>query len=605
MTQRLQIARSALRLPGGYVPLRLVVSLTILVLSWLTWGGALRTIFEPKGELSVVAHENFNGGLITGAAEIEGFEPSQDGWALGSGKSGSLTYRFKALHEHSGLKVYFYKPPSGTNRLWLSADGGKRYQVLTENNSYHDAFLSLSNVHAGDEVLLKFEAFNPGPDVALVVDDLRIVSRTHGATILPNARTAFNIVLAFGLAIVVWCRRWPLALSTLLILAVAASLRYDQAKILLHMSLEGDASLYLQFSTHAWPFTEYGFFSGHFGIREPMFIFVAAMYGHIFGSSDFGLRLMTVILSTLSVWAVLRVGRGLFGDAAGQLMGLAMALNTPLVAESARGLRLELEIVLCMAYFFLAFVKRWTRVMPAAVALSVLGGLLVSTRSTYLPGLLALNALALYRPRKYRAWMAAMAVSVAIFAAFIVPVRIGMYRYYNDAFYDATLQSRWVANMEFAGRPGFPTAAELTENAYIGPPITYGHYLFGLHTPAEVALGTLNGFYKLFRRMELWPTALFGRPDIGGTVNAVFQALAAAGLVLALWNGKYRWIPVAFVLFELQTSFLYDRRLLEWYRHTYSGFPLVLFGVSVTLSTLWTTAFARRERLVGAPSGAL
>ena len=54
---------------------------------------------------------------------------------------------------------------------------------------------------------------------------------------------------------------------------------------------------------------------------------------------------------------MLRVARAVWGDAAGQIAGLVMALNVPLVTESARVLRLELEIVLCMAFFFIAFVR--------------------------------------------------------------------------------------------------------------------------------------------------------------------------------------------------------------------------------------------------------
>jgi hypothetical protein len=452
---------------------RLLASLAIAVAAWIVWAPTLRAIFTPVPHADGSFHENFNNGNLIGGEKVEsnGFTPCPDGWCLGARSSGGLTYRFVAKHPLPFLKLWFYVPENGENRLWVSTDRGATYQFVSRNTSLRGDTVDLGvRVGSGQDIWLKFEANNPGVNQALVIDECMVLFLSAKPTNLPHdGKVVFGIVVSFGLAVVVLCRRWPLALSTVLILALGAMFRYEQAITLLHVGLEPDAMGYRFYATVMRPFTEDGILSGKYGMREPLFIFMASVYVQLFGDSDFGLRLLTVILSIVSIWTVLRLGRGLFGVATGQVIGLLLAASGVFIEEAPRGLRMEFEIILCSAYFGAAFIKVWPGVMRQAAVLSVLGGLMVLTRSTYLPVVLALNAYVFFRPGPeglkswgwVKSWVAAMTVTVLVLAAMIAPYRYNMYRIHGDAFFDGAMYARWLANFEFAGTPGYPTVAEL------------------------------------------------------------------------------------------------------------------------------------------------
>jgi hypothetical protein len=230
----------------------------------------------------------------------------------------------------------------------------------------------------------------------------------------------------------------------------------------------------------------------------------------------------------------------------------------------------------------------------------------VLTRSTYLPVVLVLNAYAFYGPQlrptvaRMKQVGVGMLVSAAILFAMVAPHRYGLYKATNDPFYDTSAYARWNANVEFAGKPGFMTALEMQANPFAGPRISYGEYMLGMHTPTELIEGTLRGYRKLFRKMEVCPGGPFGLGERCEGLNDGFQALAIAGLVIALWTPRCRWIPLAFAVLEFPVSFLYDRGLVEVYRHSYTAFPLILFAATVPLVTLGQVVAQR----LGSPSRA-
>lgn len=572
---------------------RILLAGVLAVFAWIWWSPTLHTMFGSAAgsESDRQVTETFNGGFLGAPARtrVTGAQPCGDGWCLKPGASGTLVYDVDTSGGVPTVLLWFVLPPNGTNRVSISSDDGTRYQVLSENSTYAGGQLELGiGGPPGKKLLLKFEAFNSSPNEVLFLDQLTLDYRAAGKPKLPGRYTVLLIVLSFGVAAAALCRRWPLALSTALILALAASLRYESAVNVFHLALDPDTATYKQGAEIMRLFTETGFFSARFGYREPGYVLLLRSYMQVFGTSDFALRLMTVMLSTLSVWAVLRVARALWGDAAGQIAGLVMALNVPFITESARVLRLELEIVLCMAFFYIAFARtwsgwlgpRWLRpgwLLPT-LGLSAIGALLVLTRTTYVPIVLVLGSYAVLRQAGFKAAVGGALILVAVIASCVVPYRYSMSKVYGDPYYDTNLYARWNANSEFAGRPGFPTMGELQVNPFVGPRITYGEYMFGLHTPRELIEGTARGYWKLYVHMEICPWGVTSAA-VCRAVNVAFQVIAAAGFAVALWRWRqYLWIPLAFAVFEFPVAFLYDRGLVETYRHSYTAFPLVLFA---------------------------
>jgi hypothetical protein len=574
---------------------RVAAAVVIAAAAWVVWAPTVRAAFTPPPKFVWQFTETFNDGAVTPPQRVEvtGFEACANGWCLDPGKSGTLIYHFVPEHDVPTVVLWNNLPPGGSNRVSISVDGGVRYQTLTENSTYQGTRLYVgAAARQGQTAQLKFEASNPSPNEFLAIDQLMLDSRAASVHELP--RQVLWMIVSFGLAVVVLCRRWPVALSTVLILALAAALRYDGAVGLINTALDPDAGDYRNHAVIMRLFSDTGFFSARFSFREPGYILVLHWFTQLFGSADFMVRLLTVILSTAAVWAVMRVTRALWGEVAGQAAGLLLALNVPLINEAPRGLRLELEILLCMAFFGIAFVRPWKRWPVATVAMALMGAALVVTRSTYVPVVIVLGTYAVYRRAGLKAAMGGALILAAVVAAGVVPHRYSMYKLHGDPYWDTSLYARWNANFEFAGKPGWPTWAALQSDPFQGPPITYGEFMFGLHTKQELVLGTIRGYWKLYRKMEVCPYGVANQ-NVRDTINALFQVLAAAGMLIALWRREYLWIPFAFLVFEFPVSFLYDRLLVETYRHSYTAFPLVLFAAVLTVVTLYGLVTERRR----------
>lgn len=573
-------------------PARAALALLLIGGASVFFGASLSRLLAHRPEHLAHLDENFNEGYLLHPewVRVSGLSPCRYGWCLPSGGSGWLAYRAdieRDVAREIHLHLWFYLPAGATNRLQISGDGGRSFRTIQEN--FHTAggrVILRRNLTEGlnppQPLVLLFEARNSSPHQVLILDKLSLTYLSAFSLPLPS-RTEFLLAfLCYGLAGVVLCRRWSVALCSLLIVAGGAALRYGVLVQQLDIPLDPDAQMYRLYAHRMLLFSETGFFSARFNEREPMFILVIHAFFKLIGESDHHLRLVTFILSIAVIWAVIRVGRTMLGGAAGWLAGIVLATNLPLILESGRGLRLELEMIILLLYIFCAFIWKRPKGMQKAFLLGGIGGLLLLTRSTYLPALLPLQVLAHYGQAVDRTqWLKNAAVAVLLMIALVIPHRYSMYKIHGDPFWDTTGYARWNANFEFTGRPGFPTREQLNINPYVGPRITYWHYMFGMHTVGEVISGTIRGYIKLFGNLRQctgeWRWS--GRWSLPcSLVTTSLQLLGALGLALAALNRQYLWLPIAFIFTELPVAFLFDRGLVEPYRHSFQGFPLVLFA---------------------------
>ena len=512
---------------------------------------------------------------------VQGFHHCTDGWCLAPGATGEITFEPRISPLARGLIVdtWLYRPPGTENRVEISATGGRTFVTLAENLHASGAQLgaSLAVVNRAS-VILRVTASNHSSTEVLVLDQL-IFHPLKGSPVPPFRPR--NVLLAFaGLLLpftIVTRRPGAAALTAVLVLA-GAWLRLGFLVGALSAPLDPDAQGYLVYATKFSLTGPHHPYSAHFGEREPLYIGLAHFFLRLVGGGDYHLRLFTFLLSLTLIWASARFGRARFGLAGGTFIGALVAFNWPLSFESPRGLRLEAEVLLWLGFLWVAFLWRRPSGWVKALAIGLVGGALALLRTTYLPVVVALSAVAFVEhPRHGFRWLRYAALAALLAVGTIVPHRAAMYQIHGDPFWDTTNYARWNANMEFAGRPGFPSRAELEKNAYVGPRMTYREYMFGLHTVPELIEGTFRGYWKLFRgmRSDLIPTRE-RLPFLA--LNLTLQVLAAAGFVLALFSSRDRWLPLAFVLAEWAPSFLYDRALVEPYRHTYQGYPLFLMA---------------------------
>lgn len=512
------------------------------------------------------------------------------GWCLPPGTQGTLRYTVPTPPGAKGMlaRMNFYKKQPGahaTLRIWREG-GGEPF--VFRDVYFADTRLDLSSVldQPGGDVVLSFEGENPGPQPDAVVQyfELRLFAQPPPA---PPSKALMGLaVFALGLCALplVGGRR---LLPLWAIVTLGFLVRYHFLTQVLYLHLDFDTLGYHQLAHKMKLFSETGFFSAQFGEREPLFLLVVKGALGLLGDSETHVRLVSFFASLGVILMSERVGRRLFGLTLGLLAALMVAVSLPLARESVRGMRLEVELVLLLAFIEIAFLAKFRSIWVRAVLAGVLGGALTHMRATYLVGL-SLPMLLAFASRKPRGWAAA-ALAFGLMAAILFPHRLNGYRLTGDWNWDKN--GRHWANLEFAGQPGYPSKQEawahpggVGEKDKMDPFV----YYFKLHTPWQIIEGNARGLWKLFRRLELVGFHR-GVQRLTGVnlapVDILFQGLVLIGLLLALAR-KWWWLPLTALSLLAHVAFLYDRGLVEPWRHTYHVFPLAVFSALLCIAHL-------------------
>ena len=246
--------------------------------------------------------------------------------------------------------------------------------------------------------------------------------------------------------------------------------------------LDSDTQYFLQLSRSLDPL------SAATNPREPLWIALIALAGRFGGPSADVAELVGVAGFVLMVVSFQMVARRLFGTLWAGVAAICLAASPWLIYQSARGLREETSAAL-MLLFGLALVSaEWSH--RKAIGVGVLVGLSAilrwDTLLLTLPVLALATALRKCSPRR-------LAMSMTMVLVITAPLVAGNWWRYGDPMYFSNIQAVWFRNLEFRDRPGFPNSAELAEDSYAGPRISWGYYLLGLHTPEEMAKRTLWG----------------------------------------------------------------------------------------------------------------
>ena len=498
------------------------------------------------------------------------------------------------------IVFFFRRDPTAHTRLLVWREGDATVRLSFEDTDFTDTRLDLSSVLTGDggRVVLSFEGDNPtdAPDVVVQYFESRLFAEPLPAP--PSLPSMVLAAFALGMCFLPLAS-WRRLLPVWAILTLGFALRYYALTQVLFLPLDWDTVGYHHLAKQMALFRDPGFFSARFGDREPLFILVVKAVLRLLGDSETHVRLVSFFGSLIVVLLTYRVGTRMFGDRLGLLGAFVMAITLPLVRESARGMRLELELMLLLVWVeaaFLSTVRSWW--LRGGLS-GCLAGLLSLTRVTYLVTLAPLLPFAMVHGKVRRPWMAA-GFALLLLGSLQLPHRWNLYRLHGDLFWDVGQHAQWNAEVEFTGQPG-PASRREMGSAPQGSPLSYGEYLFGLHTVPEVAVGTVRGFWKTIRHMEVVAYHRGVARLTGVNVafaDAVFQVAGILGLLLAFARPAFRWIPVTFLVLLLPISFPYDRGVIEAWRHTYQAFPWILFGALLVLFQL-VAANTSRDRLSG------
>jgi len=302
----------------------------------------------------------------------------------------------------------------------------------------------------------------------------------------------------------------------------------------------------------------------------------------------------------------------------GLIAAFVLSVHPFLIQLSARGLREEWFSVLLLLFVHYGYVKSslapWLRVAVSGL----LAGCILLTRSECLPMIVIL--LLLYPLLAGRRWNYATAIIALLLGVSLwLPHQYSMYREHGDFFYTANQYARFYTNREFAGKPGFPTREEVrVKGMYYGPKITPLSFYCGLHSPWQLASGSLLGFAKIHLKMPL--SFISGRGNAAAVLYSItsikeeprfskmlsFMGLAGKLLIDTWWAnvmgcsvllafllglillGIFRcWLMYVYlILFQLHTSFLAYLGLDE--RLCVQSYPLIALCCGFSLYVLYS-----------------
>jgi hypothetical protein len=277
--------------------------------------------------------------------------------------------------------------------------------------------------------------------------------------------------------------RGPVAsLSGALPLIYAAAVTLHAFLRTRHRGLDPDAVAYLRLAR------DMTVTNALFGPKEPLWATMLMPPVKLAGAHPAIIRLLGMAGFVVMIVGFQRLVSLLYGRTWGIVAALALATSPWLIFQSTRGLREETSAGLVLL-FAAAVIRRVDERRLVLLAAAAAGMALLRWDTVLLTVPTLVIATIITRPR-----LRGAVVAVVAFTALVAPMLLAAKLRYGDPLYFSNTRGAvFFRNLEFGGRPGFPTRAQLRLHAYSGQPITWWDYFFHLHTPEETIHRTLRG----------------------------------------------------------------------------------------------------------------
>ncbi len=267
------------------------------------------------------------------------------------------------------------------------------------------------------------------------------------------------------------------------------------------------------------------------GTREPFWIWAAWLAQALLGPGFEPQRMMSLLLSAAAIPAVYLFAVGFSRSRwLGVLAAAALATHGFLAGSAAQAHRTEWLVLLYMAVGYFTLVESMPR-RRRTIGLSVSAALLVLTSLNGAVLVAGLVPLAWWRGRLHVRNV--LVVGAACAVVLLPHVAYNYQQFGTYSWFSARGVPTFYRNYEFmvvkrTGCDGCPTPDELAVSSYSGRPIGMGEYLFGLHSPSEVASRMAEGFHRALVKPG---------PDLGallGDESSLRRWLFLAGILIAL-----------------------------------------------------------------------
>ncbi|MDO8547433.1 MAG: glycosyltransferase family 39 protein [Nitrospirales bacterium] len=302
------------------------------------------------------------------------------------------------------------------------------------------------------------------------------------------------------------------------------------------------------------------------GMREPLWIWMIRGWFWLVGESEQALRVLTLVLSLGVLVAACKLFRDYTGRPfVGLLVALLLSLNPYLVRLSAGGLREEAYMLLILCFVYLVFVRTRERSLVAqAIGIALSGAALLLLRlNSYVFVVPLLLFWGWKRSTEHgrRSWIA-LALIGSFLAVAVAPHLVHNERLFGDPLFSLNNLATGTRNQEFiivkgTGCPGCPTAEQVRQNLFHGPPVTTFEYLFRMHSLRELAGGLAEGYWNMY----LWPSDLY-RVLVGPQLPVLTYGFYILGLGLVLFS-PHREVVLVMVLLSNMFPFFLAMKILD------------------------------------------
>ena len=284
-------------------------------------------------------------------------------------------------------------------------------------------------------------------------------------------------------------------------------------------------------------------------IREPGFIWVVKIWFLLVGSSDLNLRLLTFGLSLILVLLTFFVGQKIFNPYIGLISAFLMSINKNVIISAVSGLREEFFPIMILIIIYILFVKKFDNNFKKAIWAGILGGAVCLTRITSVIFVFPLIVFSFFKLKNSFESLKKIVLSSVIVLVMIFPYFYYQYQTYNDPFHQVKSHTRWFANKEFGGQPGFPTVEQVKESSSVGKPISPYKYIFKMRPFKQAIISFISGFYR-----TLLGSLADGRGPLSGQ-QWILYPLYLLGLIFFIVIPKYRFLILTLFLINLPTAF--------------------------------------------------
>lgn len=263
--------------------------------------------------------------------------------------------------------------------------------------------------------------------------------------------------------------------------------------------------------------------------------------------TDAQARFAGTLLGLALVAATALVGSRVAGPVAGLSAAAMIAFSAPLASMSADALRTDLIALLVLGAIAAA---EWLAPRPwwHAAALGLLGAALPLTQMSLLLVSVASIAWCAWRQR----WRPGeIALAAALVAVLLAP-HLALNRRLSggDLFHSTTVHTRFYANAEFAGQPGWPSREDVRRDPYAGEPMGFGALLRNYPAgaiPVRYAEGFARALVTEFPPVILFPKAPW------------LALLMPAGLAWWAWRSDRRAYLALVAILVLPVAFFVPR----------------------------------------------